>query len=101
MPFGQSIAVRLMVKGWLSAMGADPVSQAIISRAVGWTTAAVTMDFHSHAAMETFDLAHDAYNFTEAANGFSSAADVAHGASAAVDATHEASMHGGADVPHY
>jgi hypothetical protein len=68
MPFGQSISARVAVRAALASMGADPVTQAVVSRFAGWTTAALTMDLHSHAAYESMDLAHDAYNISELTN---------------------------------
>jgi len=65
--FGQSVAARVFTKSMLSAIGADPMTQAVASRVVGWATAHVTLDHHNQAMAEIGDAAHDGYNFAEAA----------------------------------
>jgi hypothetical protein len=67
--FGQSVAARIFTRSVLGAMGADPVTQAVASRIVGWATAHVTLDHHSQAMAEIGDAAHDSYNFAEAVGG--------------------------------
>lgn len=67
---GQSVAVRVGTKALMSAMGADPVSQAVASRVVGWTVAHLTLDHHSQAIAEVADHAHDTYNVAEHFGGY-------------------------------
>lgn len=64
--FGQSWLLRAGTKAVLGAMGADPLTQAAVSRAVGWTTAHLTFDHHSQGMAEVFDGMHDAYNVHDA-----------------------------------
>ena len=45
--FGQSILVRIGAEALAGVMGADPLTQAAISRGVGWVTAHLTFDHHS------------------------------------------------------
>jgi hypothetical protein len=71
MPLGQSILVRFGTKAIASAMGADPLTQAAVSRAVGWVTAHLTFDHHSQAVAEYLDTTHDMYNIHEVADGTS------------------------------
>jgi hypothetical protein len=65
MPFGQSVVVRFGAKAIAAAMGADPVTQAAVSRGAGWVAAHLTLDHHSQAVAEFADSAHDAYNVSE------------------------------------
>lgn len=65
MPFGQSVAIRFGAKALASAMGADPVTQAVVGRGAGWVAAHLTLDHHSQAAAEVLDAGHDTYNVSE------------------------------------
>lgn len=65
MPFGQSVAIRFGAKAIAAAMGADPVTQAVVGRGAGWVAAHLTLDHHSQAIAEYADSAHDAYNISE------------------------------------
>lgn len=60
MPFGQSWAARQLTRTIMSAAGAPAELEEVASRAVGWTTAHLTLDHHHQVLAEIADGAQKA-----------------------------------------
>jgi hypothetical protein len=54
--FGQSLLVKIGTKALLGALGADPLTQNLVSTGVGWVTSALTFDHHSQVLGHIHDL---------------------------------------------